>query len=121
MGVIAATICIGLACVPSQVYVYDGDTFRVGRDWYRIANIDAPEIVGSCHREKVLAHSARDRLEELLELRTVRVTPVGLDRWQRQIAHVTILDQDVGEVLLKDGLARKWTKKWNHQPEPWCL
>jgi micrococcal nuclease len=120
MGVIAATVCLSLHCFPSNVYVYDGDTFRVDQQWYRIANIDAPEIRGDCVREKVFAQAARLRLEGLLRGRTINVKALGFDKWERELARVSVEDSDIGEALLKDGLARKWTKKWDHKPEPWC-
>ncbi len=120
MGIIAATVCLGVNCFLSDVFVYDGDTFRVEHQWYRIAGIDAPEIKGDCMAEKVYAQAARIRLEGLLQGKTVVVKGHGYDKWERRLATVAVDGLDVGEAILKDGLARRWTKKWNHQPEPWC-
>jgi endonuclease YncB( thermonuclease family) len=56
----------------------------------------------------------------LLRGRTINVRALDFDKWERKLARVSVEDSDIGEALLKDGLARKWTKKWDHKPEPWC-
>jgi endonuclease YncB( thermonuclease family) len=130
MGTLAATICIGVQCFASSVYVYDGDTFkatyydnqfRKQSEWYRIAGIDAPEIKGDCSNEKVIAQAARIRLEGLLRQKTIYVdVDAKRDRYKRLLSNVKVDGADVGEIILQDGLARRWTKKWDHKPEPWC-
>lgn len=120
MGIVAAVVCIGLNCLPANVSVYDGDTFTVAGTRYRISGIDAPEIEGDCVTEKVYARTARNRLEELLQYKTVSLKIIGRDRYKRSLTIVTVDGQDVGDVILREGLARKWTKKWDHRQEPWC-
>lgn len=120
MAVITAIVCIGLICSPERIKVHDGDSFRIGSERYRVLGIDAPEINGACQKEIDYAQAARDRLEDLLRGKTVNVKPVATDRYGRTLAEVRVEDIDVGEVILKDGLARRWTKKWDRKPEPWC-
>lgn len=124
---VTAIVCYALeTCQPRKVYVVDGDTIKLGSQSIRIEGIDAPELKGDCANEKSTAQLAKYRLVTLLgnnadgHLTTVVVTPSGVDRYKRTLASVTADNVDVGEVLMKEGLARKWTKKWDRKAEPWC-
>ena len=121
MGIVPAVVCVGLTCFQSIIHVYDGDTFTIGRDRFRVAGIDALEIRGDCRNEKILAKEAKVTLEGLLRNTRVDITPEGTDRYGRVLAVVHANGTDVSEVLIEQGLSRRWTKKWNRQPEPWCL
>jgi hypothetical protein len=62
-----------LACSPAMyphvaagLQMIDGDTIVWRGERWRLANHDAPEIVGHCARERELAWRAKRRLEELL-------------------------------------------------------
>lgn len=99
--------------------VIDGDTFRLDGRKIRIADIDAPEIhPPRCPREELLGQTAKVRLLELLnagpfELRTAAR---GFDSYSRRLRFVYRGGTSIGEVLVREGLARTW----DGQRHPWC-
>ena len=120
--------------VPAQVdYVLDGDTFAarvaVADDVkitvrVRLINVDTPELNGACQDEIKLARRARGRLEKLLPRGTiVELNNIKDDKYLGRIdANVVMSDgRDVGNVLVREKLARKysggrrqsWCEKWN--------
>ncbi len=52
--------------------------------------------------------TAGQRLRELLDSGPVTFEAVGTDRFRRTLAHVYAGDVDVGEALLKEGLALRY-------------
>ncbi len=92
--------------------VIDGDTFRVGGVKIRIADIDAPETHPSrCAREAELGAAATGRLHTLLNGGTVRLHRVGRDhdRYGRKLRTVSVDGRAVGDMLVAEGLARRYT------------
>jgi len=87
------------------VAVHDGDTLRIrGEDGrvtrIRVAGIDAPEV---CQR---YWKASRDRLRALVvDKRDVRVVTYKTDVYGREVARVYVGTQDVGIVLVEEGLA----------------
>jgi len=96
------------------------DSIRLGTtsqaEAVRIFNIDAPEIDGQCPYESDLALQSKVRLAELLEGQRVEILRQGTDRYGRTLAAVHVEGQDVGDILVSEGLARTWTGR----REPWC-
>lgn len=87
----------------------DGDTFAIGRERFRIENIDAPESFQSRReRELVAGLRAKERLGALLPSGPVVVTRTGEDRYRRTLARVYVAGRDVGGVLIREGLALPW-------------
>lgn len=84
-------------CTPS--HVIDGDTFVCDYQRIRIANIDAPELG---QPEGQLAKAA---LASVLTHRQVELTPVGLDKYGRLVAHVNAGGINVGKFMLIKKLA----------------
>jgi micrococcal nuclease len=75
----------------------------------RILNIDAPETRGSrCERELVLGLKAKERLAGLLRAGSADLARDGEDRYRRTLARVSVGGQDVGQVLVREGLALPW-------------
>lgn len=101
---------------PRDNCVVDGDTFWVQGVKVRIADIDAPEINGHCGYERRLAIKSRDRLLALLNAGPFQLRTQGKDRFGRTLALVTRDGVSIGEVLVKEGLARVWKGR----REPWC-
>lgn len=104
--------------------VIDGDTVDINGERIRIANIDAPETrQARCDAEKRLGRVAKRRLEELLQggipeiIRGDPATGRKKDRHGRTLATITIAGEDVGEILIHEELARKWSGR----REPWCI
>ncbi|WP_292113666.1 thermonuclease family protein [Mesorhizobium sp.] len=102
----------------------DGDTVIIDRHHIRIANIDAPEIHQyKCETELRLGLLAKRRMAELLEEGPIVVhqgDPTSgrrIDRYGRMLATIEIGGEDVGEILIAEGLARRWTgrrRTWCH-------
>ena len=124
MSIIQAIVCISAICDQTPVIVRDGDTIVVNDVAFRLKGINAPEISGKCEKNKDyeidLAFKAKDFLKMLLLSGDVHIYPDGHDRYQRVLADVVVNGENVGDRLMKEGLARKWTKKWDKSPEPWC-
>lgn len=108
------------SCEPAEIRVWDGDSIRLGTtrqaEAVRIFNIDAPEIEGQCAYESSLALQAKIRLADLLHGRRVEILRQGTDRYGRTLAAIRVEGQDVGDVLVGEGLARTWAGR----REPWC-
>lgn len=99
--------------------VVDGDTFWIGGEKVRIADIDAPETHPSrCDEEARLGDAATEKLRALLNSGPVTMTSIDRNRdvYGRLLRNVAVNGQDVGEALVSAGLAREWT---GHR-EPWC-
>ena len=82
--------------------VLDGDSFVIGIDEsIRLINVDAPEY------DFCLGKEAKERLEELILEKEVKIEPVGKDQFHRVLAFVYLPDgRLVNEIMLAEGLAR---------------
>ena len=92
---------------------YDGDTFNAT---FRIANIDTPEIKGQCASERALALRAKEFTQTFLKGGHVEIHQTGIDKYGRILATIRRGDQDLGDALIAEGLARPWRGK----REQWC-
>lgn len=102
-------------------HAVDGDTIVCGREIIRIENIDAAEMPphSKCAHEADLAVKAKlfvvDRLARgRVEL--VRDQKRPKDRYGRTLALVRVNGVDLGEDLIRAGLARPW----EGQRRTWC-
>ena len=108
----------GAACYSWPVLrVYDGDTITVSIDTLppelrevgvRLANIDAPELRADCPSEKDQAKAAKEALAQLLASGPVQVCPIRWEKYGRILATVWAGQVDVGEELVRRGLARPY-------------
>jgi len=99
--------------------VVDGDTFRLGTERMRIANIDTPETYrGICGgaREVALGKKAAARLRVLMNGGGLAIERQGHDRYGRTLVRVRAGGRDVGERLVNERLARRWPDG----AEFWC-
>ncbi|WP_291375277.1 thermonuclease family protein [Devosia sp.] len=100
--------------------VVDGDTIWLEGLNLRLESYDTPEpyndICGG-QAEVALAHNASARLLKLLNDNSFTVETHGTDRYDRTLATIRIGGTDVGDILIKEGLARRWPdgNEW------WCL
>lgn len=112
----------------TYIRCYDGDTctFTIpgwpdlaGKEiGVRIRGLDTPEIRGKCEQEKALAIRARDRLRELLRAASAIVlSEPERGKYFRIVATVLADGMDVAEVLIAEGLARRYDG--GHR-EGWC-
>lgn len=100
--------------------VVDGDTIWLEGVKIRLADIDTPEISRpSCERERALGESAAERLRELLNAGPFDIATSGdrdEDRYGRKLRIIIRDGQSLGEKLVAEGLANRWSGK----KEPWC-
>lgn len=104
----------------ASLRVVDGDTFWLGGDKIRIADIDTPEThPPRCAHEAELGARATRRLETLLREAPFELSPISgrdEDRYGRKLRIVTRGGRSIGDMLVTEGLARTWTGR----REPWC-
>ena len=100
--------------------VIDGDTFYYRGEKIRIADIDAPETKGAqCDFEARLGARATARLRELLNEGPFALQGFqsrDTDRYGRKLRLVVRDGVSIGERLVAEGLARRWTGG----RMPWC-
>ncbi|QCJ00933.1 thermonuclease family protein [Agrobacterium larrymoorei] len=99
--------------------VVDGDTIWVRSEKIRIADIDAPEIFSPrCGEERSIGKVSRDRLLELLNGGSFTLVSGwrDTDRFGRKLRTVTRHGKSLGEMLVREGLARRW----NWPRRDWC-
>lgn len=105
----------------AQVRVIDGDTLQLpDGERVRLLNIDTAEMPprSACELERVLALRAKARMQQLV-LSGRLVLYAGArdqDVYGRSLRRVEIDGRDLGEQLIAEGLAQRWTGE-NAQ---WC-
>jgi endonuclease YncB( thermonuclease family) len=119
---------------PGQIDVVDGDTIRVAGETFRLVGFDAPETYrAQCSSERQLGNRATFRLRQLvagggLDLERVacacRTGTEGTPRcnYGRSCGILRARRQDVGAVLIAEGLARAFVCGRTSCPkrEAWC-
>jgi endonuclease YncB( thermonuclease family) len=119
---------------PGQIEVLDGDTIRVAGETFRLVGFDTPETYrAACSSERELGNRATFRLPQLvagggLDLERVacacRSGTEGTPRcnYGRSCGALTVRGQDVGEVLIGEGLAHAYVCGRTVCParQAWC-
>ena len=99
--------------------VVDGDTIWLDGQKIRVADIDAPEThPPRCPAEAALGERATRRLHQLVNAGPLTVATLDRDsdRYGRKLRVLTRDGQSLGDVLVREGLARTWSGR----REPWC-
>jgi len=99
--------------------VIDGDTFWVRGEIIRIADIDAPELSPPrCQRKADIGEAAKRRLHTLLNAGPVTLAAGARDQDQygRKLRTVSRDGRSIGDMLIAEGLARRW----NGPRQSWC-
>ena len=89
--------------------VADGDTLEIGGQRIRLAGLDAPEWDQSCGtaagRRWECGREAAARMRELVRGASLTCHAEGRDRYARLLARCLIDAEDIGELLVREGLA----------------
>ena len=91
--------------------VVDGDTIRYGGVKIRLADIDAPEVFSpKCPSEAARGRRATQRLLELMNAGPFQLVSGSRDedRYGRKLRTIVRAGRSVGDVLIAEGLARRW-------------
>jgi micrococcal nuclease len=129
-----ASIANAFSVSPGQVDVVDGDTIRVAGETFRLVGFDSPETYRArCPSERELGNRATFRLQQLvagggLELERVPCScPTATEgtprcNYGRSCAILRARGQDVGTLLIADGLARAYVCRRTSCPvrQAWC-
>lgn len=100
--------------------IVDGDTIWLDGENLRMEGYDTPEpytAISGGAAEVALAKRASARLRQLLNENAFTVVTGGLDNTgERTLATIRINGCDVGDILIAEGLARRWPdgQEW------WC-
>jgi micrococcal nuclease len=104
---------------PRTTCVVDGDTFWLGGEKIRIADINAPETHGArCFTEAHKGTKAAARLIQLLNAGPFDMVNDArpFDRYGRRLVTVVRRGKSVGLQLVQEGLAETWKgRRWD-----WC-
>jgi endonuclease YncB( thermonuclease family) len=97
-----------------QVSVIDGDTLEIHGTSIRLWGIDAPESSQLCRGEdssqyRCGAQAAND-LDAFIARRPVNCVPLNLDQYGRTVATCSVGGIDLGEWLVRNGLALDWSQ-----------
>jgi endonuclease YncB( thermonuclease family) len=95
-----------------QASIVDGDTLEIHGTRMRLWGIDAPESTQLCRGEdseqyKCGAQAAND-LDAFIARRPVSCLPISLDRYGRTVATCLVGGVDLGDWLVRNGLALDW-------------
>lgn len=100
--------------------VVDGDTIWMDGVKIRVADIDAPEThPPRCDVEAALGERATNRLLALVNEGPFDAQPIGnrdTDRYGRKLRVLVRNGQSLGDILVREGLARTW----DGARHPWC-
>lgn len=93
----------------SAIRVGDGDTFRMGGRTIRLAGIDAPELAQTCTNaqggEWPCGREAKDMLTRLAAANGLQCEQRATDRYRRALAVCRTEAGDIGEAMVRAGLA----------------
>lgn len=99
------------AAEPSKIYWSDGDSGRLGKLKFRLANIDAPET-GSikqrggakCEAEREIGFEAKEFIVEFTRGKEIKVTrDYGEDRYDRLVVDLSADGVDVAQAAIAAG------------------
>jgi endonuclease YncB( thermonuclease family) len=95
-----------------QATVIDGDTLEIHGTRIRLWGIDAPESSQLCRGDDSLPYrcgaKAANDLDAFIASRPVSCLPISLDRYGRTVATCAVGGADLGDWLVRNGLALDW-------------
>lgn len=109
-----------IALRPSDIIVYDADTFDVGNERIRVANLDAPEIGrrADCDEERALGDAATAAVSAIIQnANAVTIYPEDeRDFFKRVVARIDVDGTDLAQTIIGRGLGRPWRGR----SSDWC-
>src|SRR6266478_6383513 len=113
--IIAACLCASPAFADNlsgQASIIDGDTLEIHGTRIRLWGIDAPESSQFCRGADSLPYrcgaQAANDLDGFIAARPVSCVPLNLDPYGRTVATCSVRGADLGEWLVRNGLALDW-------------
>jgi endonuclease YncB( thermonuclease family) len=101
-----------------HVTATDGDSLRVGNQRIRLIGIDAPELTQTCRDARGgpwdCGRAAKARLAELVASDNVSCSARDTDRYGRTLASCSAGRIDLGEAMVRDGLALATDDRYWH-------
>ena len=95
-----------------QASVIDGDTLEIHGTRIRLWGVDAPESSQLCRGDDSLQYrcgaKAANDLDAFIAGRPVNCLPISLDRYGRTVATCSVGRADLGDWLVRNGLALDW-------------
>jgi endonuclease YncB( thermonuclease family) len=95
-----------------QASIIDGDTLEIHGTRIRLWGMDAPESSQLCRGEDSLLYrcgaQAANDLDAFIAGRPVSCIPISLDQYRRTVATCSVDGVDLGEWLVRNGLALDW-------------
>src|ERR1700755_3226718 len=108
-ALLVATGAVLAADLTGQASVIDGDTIEIHGTRIRLWGIDAPESTQLCRGEDSLQYrcgaKAANDLDAFIARRPVSCIPISLDQYRRTVATCSVDNIDLGEWLVRNGLA----------------
>jgi endonuclease YncB( thermonuclease family) len=102
----------GLSYCAGRQRGVDGDTLEIHGTRIRLWGIDAPESSQLCRGEDSLQYrcgaKAANELDTFISKRPVSCIPISLDQYGRTVATCSVGGVDLGEWLVRNGLALDW-------------
>jgi endonuclease YncB( thermonuclease family) len=95
-----------------QASIIDGDTIEIHGTRIRLWGVDAPESSQLCRDDDSLPYRcgalAANDLDAFIARRPVNCSPISLDQYRRTVATCSVGGADIGEWLVRTGLALDW-------------
>ncbi len=95
-----------------QASIIDGDTLEIHGNRIRLWGIDAPESSQLCRDQDSLQYrcgaQAANDLDKFVAGRPASCIPISLDQYGRTVATCSVDGADLGEWLVRNGLALDW-------------
>lgn len=95
-----------------QASIIDGDTLEIHGTRIRLWGMDAPESSQLCRGDDSLQYQcgaqAANDLDKFIAGRPMSCIPISLDQYGRTVASYSVDGADLGEWLVRNGLALDW-------------
>ncbi|UWU80724.1 thermonuclease family protein [Bradyrhizobium huanghuaihaiense] len=111
---LAAATAVLAADLVGRASVIDGDTLEIHGTRIRLWGIDASESSQLCRGDDSLPYrcgvKAANELDRFIAGRPVQCEPVSRDVYGRTVAKCSVNESDMGEWLVRQGLALDWPR-----------